>query len=107
LVGRFPVWRGGLGFPFRLAVLGECHLGVALAGAVREVQLDGVAGCAGRAGQVVDGAGGLAGGRRDQVAGCRAGAGGRAVFGCRADERALGAGEAGGAPQPPGRVARE
>jgi len=71
----------------------------------QDVQLDGVAGGLERAGQVVDGADWLAGGRHDQVAGCQASARGRAVFGYLADEQALGVGETDGAPQPPGHMA--
>src|SRR5580704_3062038 len=92
-------------FPFRLAVLAECHLNAALLGAAQDVQLDGVAGRPERAGQVVDGADWLACGRYDQVAGGQASTRGWAVFGYIADEQALDVGEADGASQPPGHMA--
>ena len=103
--GPLPGERGCLGFPVRLAVLAECYLDASFVGAAQDVQLDGVAGRLERAGQVVDGADRLAGGRHDQVAGCQASARGRAVFGYLADEQALGVGQTDGAPQPPGHMA--
>ena len=92
-------------FPFRLAVLAECHLNAAFVGAAQDVQLDGVVGRLERAGQVVDGAYWLAGGRQDQVAGCQASAAGWAALFYPVDEQALDVGEADGAPQPPGHMA--
>src|SRR5215831_7708527 len=103
---RRGLW-GRLRLLARLTFGAERYLQGPLVGAAHEGQLDGAAACRlERVEQVIGAADRLARGRHDQVALRETGPGGRAVPSHLADEQALGVGQADGAPEPPGDVAR-